>query len=563
MGKTEKLDQLTSLRFFAAAMIVVHHFYSAEVFGFGDSVGRPTALGAGVSFFFVLSGFILAYVYPRLNYREDTSRFLIARFARIWPAHAATFLLAFWLLSLDWQTNYAIANLALVHAWIPDHLFYFSYNSPSWSISAEFFFYLAFPFLIHRWEHTWRKKLLLSGCLVIFIVILSNLGALPDELSSIIYINPISRIFEFVFGIFVAFYWRKHKNQARWNSYKATALEIVTISICSLSMYLTPMVQDWAGASWLGPGFSQWLGGSGSMFSFGLLIYIMAMGRGKISNILVHPYLIVLGEISFSLYLLHQILIRYYLLIYKFLPPIQNIIALALFSLILLLSSYLMWALIEMPARRLILRKRKIHSTPDMEKSWRDNLILNPKTLIATLLLVFAVLPLYPSITAHSRAVTADPLAESVLSGDMNKVGKMLKLGIDPNYLDSSGIPPLVHAAWNGKQDIAAILIAYGANPNGQDILGNTALMVALQRGHLDTVKFLASNGASVNMATNDGSTVLMDCAWNGNMELVLLMLSLGADVSAKNKDGYTALNLARMRNNTMVADLLSSKAAK
>ena len=51
------LHALTSLRFFAAAMIVVHHTH--HYFGYGTDLAMRIALDRGVSFFFVLSGFIL------------------------------------------------------------------------------------------------------------------------------------------------------------------------------------------------------------------------------------------------------------------------------------------------------------------------------------------------------------------------------------------------------------------------------------------------------------------------------------------------------------------------
>jgi peptidoglycan/LPS O-acetylase OafA/YrhL len=58
ISKPQKLDALTSLRFFAAAMIVVHHGH--RVFG-SMGLAESLPLDQGVSFFFVLSGFILAY----------------------------------------------------------------------------------------------------------------------------------------------------------------------------------------------------------------------------------------------------------------------------------------------------------------------------------------------------------------------------------------------------------------------------------------------------------------------------------------------------------------------
>ncbi|MDZ4048042.1 MAG: acyltransferase, partial [Pseudoxanthomonas sp.] len=142
-ARGNKLDQLTSLRFFAALLIVVHH--AESMMGIG---GMGVNWGQGVSFFFVLSGFILTYVYPRLATLDDTQRFLRARVARIWPAHVASFALGFALMPYAWDTWTAIANLLLVHAWIPQSAYYFSYNGVSWSVSTEAFFYLAFPLLI-------------------------------------------------------------------------------------------------------------------------------------------------------------------------------------------------------------------------------------------------------------------------------------------------------------------------------------------------------------------------------------------------------------------------------
>ncbi|HZZ87745.1 MAG TPA: acyltransferase, partial [Caulobacteraceae bacterium] len=149
------IKPLTSLRFFAAAWVVVFHYWPHLAVA-----GPMPALVAkgylGVECFFVLSGFILCHVYlPAFEAgRFKYGAFLWARIARIYPLHLATLIamgamagvaLAFGLSVdpnvLSWAA--LPANLTLTQAWgfAPTA----GWNHPSWSISAEWFAYLSFP----------------------------------------------------------------------------------------------------------------------------------------------------------------------------------------------------------------------------------------------------------------------------------------------------------------------------------------------------------------------------------------------------------------------------------
>jgi len=388
----QRLDALTSLRFFAAAMIVIHH--SSGLFG-SNSI-HYFALGQAVSFFFVLSGFILAYVYPKLENWSEIRRFWRARIARVWPALMVSLFLAYWLESQSWDSMVILANILMIHAWIPLPKYFFSYNAPSWSISTEFFFYLAFPILIYRWDKTWCIKLLAFGIIVVLLIAVSDLLSLPryrsinDSLTStaLLYIHPASRIFEFIFGIFVAFYWRKKVGSIQWSESRASLYEVGVILLAGASMHFNPLA-TWIANTWPESHAPQWCHQNGSIFAFGLLIYIIAIGRGRITAWLSLPILVLLGEISFSVYLLHQILLFCYSTHISSFPHLPNILSLSIFWVILLLASYLMWALIEMPSRRLILgqRQKKIHGTNAMRKSWHSHLNLNRNTISATIIL--------------------------------------------------------------------------------------------------------------------------------------------------------------------------------
>jgi hypothetical protein len=95
MKSSEHLRPLTSLRFVAASMVVLSH--ACKFFGWTAIVPWYTTLSHGVSFFFVLSGFILTHVY-RSRPWPGYWHFLALRIGRIWPVHAAalTFLVAAW-----------------------------------------------------------------------------------------------------------------------------------------------------------------------------------------------------------------------------------------------------------------------------------------------------------------------------------------------------------------------------------------------------------------------------------------------------------------------------------
>ncbi len=164
---------LTALRFLAAAWVVVYAFWPDLNVGV---LPHAVAQGyLGVEVFFVLSGFILCHVYLEAfgTKRSDYGGFLWARLARVYPLHLFTLfgVIALGLAAtvagmslnanmLDWAS--LPANLAMVHAWglAPEAAF----NHPSWSISAEWFAYLAFPvFAAAAWRMRNRPWIALAA----------------------------------------------------------------------------------------------------------------------------------------------------------------------------------------------------------------------------------------------------------------------------------------------------------------------------------------------------------------------------------------------------------------
>ena len=150
------LPLLTAARFFASILNICHHFAQPIVAG-GTSLPSRAAQNlfsngwAGVTFFFVLSGYVLTWSVG--DKTIDRKAFYWARFARLYPLLFVSLVLdvpfvvgsdpgaAWWV-----ATKLAVAtfvNFLLLQAWILP--FTIGWNAPSWTLSCEAFFYALFP----------------------------------------------------------------------------------------------------------------------------------------------------------------------------------------------------------------------------------------------------------------------------------------------------------------------------------------------------------------------------------------------------------------------------------
>jgi len=163
---SREIRPLTGIRGFAAVWIVLYHFYASwgillPSLQAGVSLASRGYLG--VDLFFILSGFILSYVYGAgdANARfgpADYGRFLWFRLARVLPNHIATLAIlamlvaAAPLVGIAVQGDYPLSGLpfqvTMIHAWPFVHGG--AWNYPSWALSAEWFAYLCiFPAVWH------------------------------------------------------------------------------------------------------------------------------------------------------------------------------------------------------------------------------------------------------------------------------------------------------------------------------------------------------------------------------------------------------------------------------
>lgn len=202
LGKHTRLDSLTGLRFLAAILVVVHHCTQRYVRFPVVSALFYKGGGIGVTFFFLLSGFVLAW-----SWRPDTPVrvFYWRRFARIYPLHVVTWVIAGVILCSFGAVPGllpALSSLLLLHAWHPDHHYHFAMDGPSWSLSCEAFFYAVFPFAVRRiGRHRrtlWRS--LLIALIIVDLPLIITAHALFRH-TDFLYTNPLFRLPEFLVGI--------------------------------------------------------------------------------------------------------------------------------------------------------------------------------------------------------------------------------------------------------------------------------------------------------------------------------------------------------------------------
>ena len=264
-----------------------------------------------VDFFFVLSGFVIVHAYSgRIDGGKSAGTFLVRRFGRVWPLHAAV-LLAFVALecvkavsgpsgghvgTAAFTGTYApsalVSNLALVHALgVEDQ---WTWNIPSWSISAEFFVYITFALLCL----TVRRPRVLA----VAMVTLAVAGALVVMRFSAHHIDTSIDYgyFRCLYGFFTGC--------LVYRLYRAAANRRPDKAVSRLAGGLAE-----AGALLAVVAFVSAAGGNALSLAapllFGLVVWVFAFEAGPVSRLLATSPFQRLGAWSYSIYMVHALLI--------------------------------------------------------------------------------------------------------------------------------------------------------------------------------------------------------------------------------------------------------------
>ncbi|PZO06104.1 MAG: acyltransferase [Alphaproteobacteria bacterium] len=288
------LDPLTGVRFFLALGVVLFHLQLQWTLTGDDGWWDRARLGVDV--FFILSGFILTHVYLQGDAVPDYRRFLVARFARIYPAHLFILLailgmvLVAPLVGVGLEpgrfnpTDFA-GTLLLISAWFPRETLV-EWNGPAWSLSAEWFAYLAFPvYAAIALRLRARPWILIALAGLVFIVLDGFYRAqfgrvLPraEDSMGILRIIP-----EFLYGIGLYYLGLRWAPSARLAIAGALAATVALLALMQIG------VDDRVIVVAAGP----------------FILSLALLAKARVHTFLSHPAVLFAGEASFALYLVH------------------------------------------------------------------------------------------------------------------------------------------------------------------------------------------------------------------------------------------------------------------
>jgi peptidoglycan/LPS O-acetylase OafA/YrhL len=326
--------------------VILHHLTGSGMMLEQWEQSLPTALQSifrggylAVQTFFLLSGFVLARSYTSAQWkRRDLMRFGMARFARVYPVFALSLLvmapfIAETLAKPGRTTPQKAALLSqygfLLIGWLTPRGV--GWNTPAWSLSCEFFFYLCFP-LLFIWlrKGTWPRLLTALAISFVLPIVLAHAGVPAIW-------KPIHHLSDFIAGIVAAKLFEKITtlNQGYWLYLPALAggialilhPEVLNGSMADLNTALRPL-------------------------NVALLIGL-SMNGGWIARALSSRVSDYLGQASYSMYILHVPLLWWYSR-YAFhkLGAAPHTGAAVAFLAVVILASIVAFELVEKPANR-------------------------------------------------------------------------------------------------------------------------------------------------------------------------------------------------------------------
>lgn len=328
-----------------AIAIVISHF-SKDLFLYKIKYISDIFLRAnvGVSYFFILSGFIMIVAYHKKD-KIQYWDYYRNRLARIYPLYVLGLLLLLVTKYSEFSFYKLILYLSGTQSWIPGDVLIL--NFPGWSISVEFLFYFLFP-LLYNYFYSKGNKSIWIGTILLWLItqVFSNLYVNsvfyqgPHTVShEFISYFPLLHLNEFLIGNLAGLFFVKNFKERKFD------LSIILIFVAILlSLIYIPL---------------NFHNGLMAVF-FIPLIYLISCNNGWMTRIFSLKPMEYLGEISYAIYIVH-IPVLYLLrkVLWETVGFLKTDTIFLIYILTLMIVSMVFYQFIEKPMRN-YLKKWKI-----------------------------------------------------------------------------------------------------------------------------------------------------------------------------------------------------------
>lgn len=283
------ITNIQFLRLIAAFMIVVLHLILFGNEKYGLNMPKPASLESildtGVDIFFVISGFVMVYTTKRKP--TNARHFLLNRITRIYPVYWLLIFLTLpvFFLRPDWVNSSSAVPTSLWHS-----LFLFPHEgSPlvmvAWTLEFEMFFYIVFSLTLFL-DHQRQIQAITA---IFLMLVLAGLQIQPKPSQAFLELATSPLLLEFVAGMWLGYYYDRIK--------PSKTIFWISSGLAALSFYYVSLVESMK---------------IERLFHYGFTAFFCvsaALSAEKIKWTLPKKISIISGNISYSLYLLHVLVI--------------------------------------------------------------------------------------------------------------------------------------------------------------------------------------------------------------------------------------------------------------
>lgn len=343
-----RIEQLTFTRFLAAISIAIFHYGKKSFLFNNEHVSFVfNQANIGVSYFFILSGFVMIIAYNNKNI--DAFDYLKNRLARIYPIYFLAIIFLIPIKHQEFGITDLFLNIIMLQSWFPEKAL--TVNYVGWSLCVEMFFYILFPFLLNKLYSKTNLKFnfiwiisfwIISQILFHFIIF----GIISPKIYSIsdLHYHPLMHLNEFLLGNLAGLFFID-----KFQFYRKNYLLFIFILSAALLLLLKFPI-----------GLNYHNGLMAVVFI--PIILLISSSTDKITKVFCNKGFVFLGEISFGIYLYQNfvwiLFSNYRMKKYLHLDERADYTtSFMLRLLVLILISAISYLYIEKPMRNLIKRK--------------------------------------------------------------------------------------------------------------------------------------------------------------------------------------------------------------